>query len=167
MISHPALQQVRLLTLVSALCVLDAVVRRNPPHSQNDLSRVYSGALRPDARSGAFAVLSELPLSDPHAQEIRHVIDVAVTTRGRIGRGGEVWALEQLCTQDAEGTMDEELGELKALVQKLKKRGSRKPRAGQWLSTLRSHISDVERDLPAETESLKKLKEHVEAECHC
>eukprot|EP00434_Breviolum_minutum_P001432 symbB.v1.2.001261.t1/scaffold65.1/size366479/8 len=70
---------VRLLTLVSALSILDAVVRRNPPHSQNDLSRVYSGALRADARSGAFAVslqslaesTEELPLSDPHAQEIR------------------------------------------------------------------------------------------------
>ena len=30
--------KVRLLTLVSALSILDAVVRRNPPHSQNDLS---------------------------------------------------------------------------------------------------------------------------------
>eukprot|EP00435_Cladocopium_sp_Y103_P051525 s1800_g16.t1 len=71
---------VRLLTLVSALSVLDAVVRRNPPHSQNDLSRVYSGALRGSAKSGAFAVdlrlqlaesTEELPLWDPHAQEIR------------------------------------------------------------------------------------------------
>lgn len=48
--------QVRLLTLGASLTLLDAVLRRNPPHSQNDLSRVYSGALRPDAQVGTFAM---------------------------------------------------------------------------------------------------------------
>ncbi|CAK9090761.1 unnamed protein product [Durusdinium trenchii] len=54
---------VRLLTLVSALALLDAIVRRNPPHSQHDLSRVYSGALRPEQKVGAFAVAAP-PLAE-------------------------------------------------------------------------------------------------------
>ncbi|CAJ1359666.1 unnamed protein product [Effrenium voratum] len=54
---------VRLLTLCSALAILDAVLRRLPPHTQNDLSRVYSGVLRSSSKASAFAVTAQLAQS--------------------------------------------------------------------------------------------------------